>query len=335
MLDQAILPAGFTTRPATPADAQPVTDLLNAEIFSILGEEHFSLEECLQEWGEPGFDLAASSCCVLAADGRLAGYVEVWDNQDLPTRIQPFGSTHPEFYGQGVGSYLLAWGEWRCRQALARVPDDVQVRMLVSTPNHQPAVALFVDQGFHHSRSFLRMEIDLDREIPTAVWPAGFTVKTLAEIDDLQPFFLAYDEAFRDHWGYVAEGDKGEKFERFQHQTKDPAFDRSLWFAVYEEDEVAAVGLCSPKSNENPLVGEVSNFGVRPAWRKRGLALNLLFHIFGEFKRRGRFEQVALGVDAQSLTGATRLYLRAGMRMGREDQVWEKVIREGRVLEAE
>ena len=59
------LPAGFSTRPATIADAQIVTDLLNAETLAIVGKTKFSYEECLQEWGEPGFDVESSSLMVL------------------------------------------------------------------------------------------------------------------------------------------------------------------------------------------------------------------------------------------------------------------------------
>jgi hypothetical protein len=39
-----------------------------------------------------------------------------------------------------------------------------------------------------------------------------------------------------------------------------------------------------------------------------------------------------LGVDAQSLTGATRLYERAGMRVVRESREYELLIRDGRDL---
>ena len=332
-MTELILPDGYTTRPATLDDAQIVTDVLNAEVFHILGEHHFSLEECLQEWGEPGFDLTASSQCVFAPDGRLAGYVEVWDNDELPTRMQPFGATHPDFFGLGVGTYMLRWAEQRCRQSLTRVPADVQARMLLSNPGYQPGIELLQAEGFSYSRSFLRMEIDLNQEMPTAVFPDRFVMKTLPELG-LRPMFDAYDEAFRDHWGYVALEDKSEKFARFEHVTNDPSFLPDLYWGICDGDGIVAVGLCLPKSNEEPSVGHVYNLGVRPQWRKQGLALNLLYFIFDQFKQRG-FKKVALEVDSNSLTGATRLYERAGMVQVQDNQVWEKVIQEGRVLEAE
>jgi ribosomal protein S18 acetylase RimI-like enzyme len=69
---------------------------------------------------------------------------------------------------------------------------------------------------------------------------------------------------------------------------------------------------------------------VRRPWRKRGLGLALLNHSFGEFYRRG-YRRVGLGVDAQNLTGALRLYEKAGMRAdpARRFSVYEKELRLG------
>jgi ribosomal protein S18 acetylase RimI-like enzyme len=48
-------------------------------------------------------------------------------------------------------------------------------------------------------------------------------------------------------------------------------------------------------------------------------------HAFHEFRRRG-FHAAALGVDAESLTGANRLYESAGMRVVRQSDVYEKAL---------
>jgi len=66
---------------------------------------------------------------------------------------------------------------------------------------------------------------------------------------------------------------------------------------------------------------------LRP-WRRRGLALALLHHTFGEFYRRGK-RRVGLGVDADSLTGALRLYEKAGMHPIRQYASFEKELRPG------
>ncbi len=54
----------------------------------------------------------------------------------------------------------------------------------------------------------------------------------------------------------------------------------------------------------------------------------MLRHAFGEYHRRG-VEKVGLSVDAGSVTGAPRLYSRAGMHVASEYVVYQKELRSG------
>jgi ribosomal protein S18 acetylase RimI-like enzyme len=74
--------------------------------------------------------------------------------------------------------------------------------------------------------------------------------------------------------------------------------------------------------------GVVASLAVRPAWRRRGLGFALLQNALGEFHRRG-CGSVELLVDGDSLTGALRLYERAGMRVSRTQIAYEKELRAG------
>jgi mycothiol synthase len=62
-----------------------------------------------------------------------------------------------------------------------------------------------------------------------------------------------------------------------------------------------------------------------------GLGMALLRHSFGEFYHRSA-RKVALEVDSQNLTGATRLYERAGMHATRQYDIYEKELRTGEEL---
>jgi ribosomal protein S18 acetylase RimI-like enzyme len=75
----------------------------------------------------------------------------------------------------------------------------------------------------------------------------------------------------------------------------------------------------------------VQSLGVRRPWRRQGLALALLHHLFGASYRRG-ITKVGLGVDTESLTGATRLYEKAGMQIYRQWDTYEKELRPGEDL---
>jgi ribosomal protein S18 acetylase RimI-like enzyme len=68
--------------------------------------------------------------------------------------------------------------------------------------------------------------------------------------------------------------------------------------------------------------------GVRRPWRKRGLGLALLNHAFGEFYLRGK-RKAGLGVDAENLTGALKLYEKAGMHVHKQFDMFEKELRPG------
>jgi mycothiol synthase len=63
--------------------------------------------------------------------------------------------------------------------------------------------------------------------------------------------------------------------------------------------------------------------GVRAPWRGRGLGRALLEHAFAAFAARG-FAAVILGAEADSPTGADRLYERVGMRMTHRQARYEK-----------
>jgi GNAT superfamily N-acetyltransferase len=141
-------------------------------------------------------------------------------------------------------------------------------------------------------------------------------------VRDGSPVQAAIDEAFTHEWGY-------------SHRPYDdwfgkvlgvPRFDPALCPVVWDGDELAAVSLNYPKRMGN--WGWIGTLAVRPAWRSRGVGLALLQESFGRFYARGE-RTVALGVDAQNPTGATRLYERAGMGVLWQADVWQKEIRAG------
>jgi ribosomal protein S18 acetylase RimI-like enzyme len=113
--------------------------------------------------------------------------------------------------------------------------------------------------------------------------------------------------------------------------TKVNPYDPSLWFLAVNGDNIAGIALCLSEARGRPELGWVSVLGVRPAWRGQGLGLALLKHAFAEFHRRGK-RTVGLAVDSESLTGATRLYERAGMHVARDGRSYERVLRAGREI---
>jgi ribosomal protein S18 acetylase RimI-like enzyme len=104
-----------------------------------------------------------------------------------------------------------------------------------------------------------------------------------------------------------------------------PPFDPELWFLAMEGDEIAGFCLAKPADAGDEAVGSIPTLGVRRAWRGRGIGLALLRHAFTDLRRRGKRSAV-LGVDADSPTGALRLYERAGMRVVGRYLTYEKTL---------
>jgi GNAT superfamily N-acetyltransferase len=213
---------------------------------------------------------------------------------------------------------------------VVRAPQEARVvlQSYVSAPDSKAQV-LFQDLGFTQIRTYWRMvrEINGMPEIPT--WPEGIIVRSVRRNEEHKAISAAY-ESFQDHWGFIPE-----PFENYLERwlyfiSHNDEYDPDLWFLAEENGEIVGESLCYAKTNDDPLMGWVGNLAVRRPWRKRGVGLALLSHSFNELYWRGS-RRVGLGVDSQNLTGATRLYEKAGMH---PDPVWtnhayEKELRPG------
>jgi GNAT superfamily N-acetyltransferase len=162
------------------------------------------------------------------------------------------------------------------------------------------------------------MRIELDDEPLPPMWPDGLAPRTLRPGEE-ERVYEAHMDAFADHWDFHRQ-----PIEDWRRFTVDHhGFDPSLWWLVEDGDELAAISLNSWHFSGDPQFGWIGVLGVRSAWRKRGLATGLLRHSFRDFRNRGA-TRVGLGVDGENTTGAVRLYERAGMRVVRRNDTYEK-----------
>jgi mycothiol synthase len=306
--------------------------MFNADSRRVLGVQVHDAANLDSEWRTPGFNLDRDTRLVLTPSGEPAGYAEVWDIDPPHVRLWTWGCVHPEQRGRGIGTALIAWQEARGGAALAQAPAGCRVclRQTVSTLD-QSGTRLLEACGYTPIRHFFQMRIELDRPLPEPVWPRGVSVRTFDVSNDLVPVVDAVRSAFCDHWGYV-ESPFESDLAIWQHiVTEEKSFDASLWFLAVAEGRIIGVALCSAMEPEDPDLGHVNTLGVVRPSRRRGIARALLQHAFSELARRGK-KRVALGVDGASLTGAVRLYERAGMHVERRRVLYEKELRPGRDL---
>lgn len=331
---QTGLPAGFQMRPATMEDLVAAVRVMNVWSSQVLGRNKFILDDVRREWKEPGYNLEADSRLVVDPQGRIVGFQEVFDPGFPHVRIYCWGVVDPGFTSLGLELQLLNWAEERARQSLDAAPPNARVAMVTHCLSSQTdTVELLRNNGFAFQRHSLRMVLEISGRPELPVWPESITVRSMQAGREERAVVEAVRDAFRDHWGFV-ESPFEDEFARWKHLMEvNPDFDPALWFLALDGEQIAGFSLCWPKTHDEIEMGWVGTLGVRRPWRRQGLALALLQHSFLEFWKRGKLK-VGLGVDAQSLTGATRLYQRAGMHSDQERQIsiFEKELHPGEEL---
>src|SRR5918911_193074 len=218
-------------------------------------------------------------------DGRLAAFADIRSRGE---KISADGFVHPDFHGRGLGTAILRTTEARARERGAAKLENGIVAA------DRAAAALLEANGYRDVRHYYKMAIELEHA---------------------RAFHAADDEAFADEWDYETE-----PFEDFvARRLERPGFDPELWTAVWDGDEIAATLIADRRFGG----GWIAGLGVRRPWRRRGLGLALLLRSFRQFYERG-VRRVALSVDSDNPTGATRLYERAGMHVEREEVLYVK-----------
>ncbi len=172
--------------------------------------------------------------------------------------------------------------------------------------------------GWQPIRYSFQMRIELDDDLSEPDWPEGLSLRNLHPGEE-ERVYEAQMDAFADHWEF-----RRTSLEEWRTFTVDDhSFDPSLWWLVEDGDELAAMSLNSWHFSGDPQFGWIGILGVRPRWRRRGLATALLLHSFRDFRDRGA-TRVGLGVDGENTTGAVRLYESVGMRVARRNDTYEK-----------
>lgn len=322
------LPEGYALRGAALDDLPEAVEMFNACSRLLIGTDEVTLESYRREWEIPLLNLPEDVKVVIAPDGSIAACQELWDLFDPHTRINTWGRVHPAHQGRGIATALLRWAEERAGRAISRAPQGTRVALLtwinsLDTAAHEA----IMHSGFNLVRHSYRMRIDLSAAPPAPVWPEGITLRPFDPDRDLEAVAWADREAFRDHWGFT-ERPFEQDLQMLRHRLGEPDFDSSLWFVAMHGAEVAGFSRCYLRTEEDAGMGLVGSLGVLRAYRRQGLGLALLRHSFGELYRRGQ-RAVGLGVDAYNLTGALRLYEKAGMRVQREYNIYEKELRPG------
>jgi len=270
-------------------------------VISLMNEhwpEPLQKEVVRRRWSSPSFDLQR--------DARLeaGGYAHVDPLGEGRAWIELHGSP---------SSALMDWAEGRAREEAERI-------LVGSWATNEAVLEELARRGYRSVRHSWRMTIDLRTLTAEPVWPDGVDVRTLRHGEE-RVFYETHQETFEDTWEPLRE-----TCEEWSHWLlTSPSFDPELWFVARSGSEVAGIAICGVRPGA-PDVGLVQILGVRRPWRGIGLGRALLLHALRTFERRG-LERAALGVDADSPTGANMLYESVGMTADARFDIYEKAVR--------
>ena len=325
------LSKNFSFRPAQMADAEQIAELVNECEMKLVGESGATPNEIRQDWVSPKFSIEENTRVVEESTGKIVAYAEFWDTESPPVDPFVWARVLPAYEGLGIGSYIMDWAEKRTENVVPRCPEDAKIVLISGCHHHhQPSIQLLRDCGMTYRRSFYDMEILFDEAPSPIQLPEAIQIRTYQHDQDLPAVAFAVHDSFQDHFGSVTGSSWENDMDRLRHKVEtSDKYDAGLWFLAMDGDEVAGICLCNTQAWHDPNIGYVSTLGVRRQWRRQGIALAMLQHAFGEYYKRG-VGGCRLGVDAGSLTNATRLYERAGMGVIKQFDTYEKLIRPGR-----
>jgi mycothiol synthase len=313
----------FDRRPLTPDDAGDLAALWTAIEEADRSEEYLSEQDVREEFSAPGRDYPRGSLAIY--DGRTMvgfGVLTYRSTADPMHDMRHVGGVHPGYRGRGLGGELLAWAE----QAAVPLHEDRHPGHPLALSSgclsrNVGAVALHQARGYQPVRWFHSMHRDLSAPLPQVVVPAGVQIAGYTS-DMAEHARLVRNESFRDHWGSTETS-----AESWAHFLARHTFRPGLSYLAYEGPEPLGMLISYEYDAYRDRTGlrdlYIALVGTRAAGRKRGIATALLATALSAARAEG-YDQASLGVDADSLTGAVRLYERVGFTVDNTRTAYQK-----------
>ena len=306
----------FSTRPVTRDDASALNDLLAAAETVDHTEEHYSVEDVLEDLENPMIDLERD-WLVVERDGHTVGHCGLVPRapSDGKVRVAIDGVVHPDHRRTGIGSHVVPLMVARSHEYARE--RDLEVVVVGSAPSANTDLeAVFRANGLLPERWQFVMTADLRAEavgLEATPVPDGYALSTWEGVDQ-DEMRAAHNRAFVGHYGFGPWD--VDMWQQWVAGSRNYRPELSLVL----RDETGAVAAYI-QTNEYDGVLEatgkrdafVAKVGTAPEQRRRGLASVLLRIALHRYRQAG-FDQSSLDVDSENPTGALALYEHAGYR---------------------
>ncbi len=304
-------PDGFDARRPSIDDTDAILRLTLACDVAVLGFGDWSAEEVVEQLESPRGPAATHHWVVTkpADDGDIVGWASASDQSggavDVDWYVRPSLAQKPY---RDVSDWLIL-NLFTDIEARARATGATSVRLETGAyRQHTERAGEVAALGFTHERTFFRMARPLDPDETFDPPAAGIVLRPGGDTDDQRHVMHhILETAFEDHFNHHARGFD----EWWTDQRGRAGVDLAHWrIADLDGEPVGACTVTDRYLDHND--GYIGGLGVLRARRGRGVAKALLAEAFGFYRDAGR-SRVLLHVDADSPTGATRLYESVGM----------------------
>ena len=292
-------------------DLDAIVHLINtcAEVYRL--DQGTSISELQQGLNAPSLDVARNIRLWEDAEGKLIGFAELSVSEPgeviegwLEFRV------HPDARGGAVEAAAIAWGEVRMREVSAMRGGRVKLRTYVPAEDCE-RISVLSSCGFKAERYFFRMARSLSEPIPEPQFPEGFLLRQFPGEQDTEAWVEMFNQSFIDHWNH-----EDLTVDKFKHELTKPDHRNDLnLIAVAGDGTFVAFCYCHISQKQNDRTGRnegwIGYLGTRRGFRKIGLGRAMLLAGLHRLKAAGVATAI-LGVDAENLSGALRLYESAG-----------------------
>jgi GNAT superfamily N-acetyltransferase len=232
------MPAGFSCRAATTADAEAI-----AQVVGIAVDE---VEAALER---PGLDASVDSLVVVGPAGDVAAWA--WVNRGRRSQID----VGPAYQGLGLGGGLVEWVEARS----VEVGSD-QVSQTIEDED-QAGTALVRARGYEVIATNWMLEMPAFEEPALPELPAGITIRPFSD-EDRHAAYLVIEDAFDDWQPRRKEYDEWARM-----CIERSSFAPELSPLVFAGDELVGAALCLELPDSDEGTSSSSLYGVTTAAR--------------------------------------------------------------------
>lgn len=269
---------------------ETVDPAINEECFTelqlSLSSPNVNPKEDIRLWEDDqgellGVAVIEPQTCVHGVDGYLSWYL------------------HPHVSDRNFEPEIMRWAEKRMREIGRQKNRPVQLKAY--SLDHQTQQNLLLrSYNFTIDRHFLTMEKPLQTPIELPSLPVGYQLSYLQNQTQIPAWVELFNESFIDHWDHHEL-----TVEQVQSWHSQPHYQPELdLVAIAPNQTFAAFCSCQLKSAH---IGWIEWLGTRRGFRNLGLGRAILLAGLSQLQKSG-VTLARLSVDAQSLTGATKLY---------------------------